>query len=79
MTDPDQEERWAKELRESRLRLIERVRLATSLSSPTRRRALYQEWRETLGDNTARESAKFAEAVIAGRRKLYDLERMVAP
>lgn len=79
MTDPDQEERWAKELRESRLRLIERVRLATSLSSPTRRRALYQEWRETLGDNTARESAKFAEAVIAGRRKLYDLERMVNP
>lgn len=73
----DQEARWAQELRECRLRLIERVRKAVSLTSPTRRTALYLEWRKELGDNTARESAKFAEAVIAGRRHLYELERMV--
>ena len=78
MIDLDQEELWAAQLRECRLRLIERVREASSLSSPTRRRALYQQWREQLGDDTARESAKFSEAVIAGRRKLYELERMVS-
>lgn len=79
MIDLDQEELWAAQLREHRLRLIARVREASSLTSPTRRRALYQQWREELGDDTARESAKFSEAVIAGRRNLYDLERMVKP
>jgi hypothetical protein len=73
----EQEEKWARELRECRLRLIKRVREASSLTSPTRRTALYQQWRAELGDNGARESAKFAEAVIAGRRSLYELERMV--
>lgn len=73
----EQEKRWALELREARQRLIARVRAATSMSSPTRRMALYQQWRKDLGDDTARESAKFSEAVIGGRRKLYDLERML--
>lgn len=73
----EQEEKWAQELRECRLRLIARVREAVALTSPTRRLALYQKWRVEHGDNIARESAKFSEAVIAGRRKLYDLERMV--
>jgi len=73
----EQEQSWALELRESRLRLIARVREASSMSSPTRRMALYQQWRTQIGDNAARESAKFSEAVVGGRRKLYDLERMV--
>lgn len=73
----EQEQRWAQELRESRLRLIARVREASSMSSPTRRMALYQQWRQELGDTCARESAKFSEAIVGGRRKLYDLERMV--
>lgn len=73
----DQERKWAQELHQARLRLIARVREATSMSSPTRRMALYQQWRKDLGDDTARESAKFSEAVIGGRRKLYDLERML--
>ena len=73
----EQEQRWAQELRESRLRLIARVREASSMSSPTRRMAIYQKWRQELGDNCARESAKFSEAVVAGRRRLYELERMV--
>lgn len=77
MTDYEQEERWARELNESRRRLAARVREAVMTTSPTRRRALYQRWRDELGDDAARESAKFAEACIAGRRKVYELERMV--
>lgn len=73
----EQEQKWADELRQSRLRLIERVRAAASMSSPSRRMALYQEWRKELGDVAARESAKFAEAVVGGRRRLYELEKMV--
>lgn len=77
MIDMEQEARWASELHDARLRFIERVRAATRLASPTRRRALYEEWRKEFGDDVARESAKFSEAVIGGRRKLSELERMV--
>lgn len=73
----EQEAKWAQELRESRLRLIQRVRAAVAFTSPTKRTALYQEWRKEIGDNAAREAAKFSEAVIAGRRNLFELERMV--
>lgn len=73
----EQEAKWAQELRECRLRFIQRVRAAVAFTSPTRRTALYQEWRKEIGDNAARETAKFSEAVIAGRRHLYELERMV--
>ncbi len=74
----EQEAKWAAELNEARLRMIGRVRQASSMSSPTRRMALYQEWRSELGDVAAREQAKFSEAVVGGRRKLYELERMVS-
>lgn len=77
MIDHEQEERWARELNEARRRLAQRVREAAMTSSPTRRRALYERWRAELGDDAARESAKFAEACIAGRRKVYEIERMV--
>jgi hypothetical protein len=73
----EQEQQLAAQLRECRVRLIDRVRAASSMSSPTRRMALYQEWRKELGDITARESAKFSEAVVGGRRHLYELERML--
>lgn len=77
MTDQEQEERWAKELHAARLKLIARVKLGVSMSSPTRRRALYQDWRKELGDDIARESAKYVEAVFEGRRKISELEKMV--
>lgn len=77
MIDLEQEERWAKEIAETRRRLVERVRTGASMSSPTRRRALYQEWRKELGDNCARESAKFVEAIFEGRAKLSDLEKFL--
>lgn len=77
MIDMEQEERWAKELHEARLKFIARVKLGTSMSSPTKRRALYQEWRRELGDDIARESAKYVEAVFERRRTVRELERMV--
>lgn len=77
MIDLEQEERWASELAVCRQRLVERVRKGVSLSSPTRRRALYQEWRGELGDDCARESAKFVEAIFEGRARLSDLERFI--
>lgn len=77
MIDLEQEERWAKELAECRRRLVERVKKGVYLSSPTRRRALYQEWRKELGDDCARESAKFVEAIFEGRAKLSDLEKFI--
>ena len=77
MIDQEREERWAKELHEARLKFLARVKLGASMSSPTRRRALYQDWRKELGDDIARESAKFVEAVLEGRRKISELEKMV--
>jgi hypothetical protein len=73
----EQEKKWAEELHESRVRLVARIKKAVSLSSPTRRYALYQEWRKELGDDVARESAKYAEAVREGRLTLAPLEKMV--
>ncbi len=77
MSDQEQEERWARELHAARLKFIARVKLGVSMSSPTRRRALYQDWRKELGDNIARESAKYVEAVFEGRRNIGELEKMV--
>jgi hypothetical protein len=73
----EQELRWKEELLQSRLRLIARVEKAISLTSPTRRRALYEEWRKELGDLGAREQAKFAEACIAGTVSIKSIKKMV--
>lgn len=73
----NQEETWAQELYESRLRFIKRVKLALNTPSPTRRYAMYHEWRKEIGDNAAREQARFAEAVREGRVSLKKLEDMV--
>ena len=72
----NQEEIWAKELHESRLRMIARVKEAMYIQSPTRRNELYQQWRKELGDVAAREQAKFTEAVRQGRVSLKKLEDM---
>jgi len=73
----NQEDKWAKELREARLKMLNRVREAARLSSPTRRRALYEEWRKEIGDVAAREQAKLTEAIRAGRIRLKSFEDMV--
>lgn len=72
----NQEQIWAQELNQARLRLVARVREAMQISSPTRRYALYQEWRKEIGDVAAREQAKFVEAVRAGRISLKKIEDM---
>lgn len=72
----NQEEIWAKELRESRIRMIARIKEAMFIQSPTRRNALYQQWRKELGDVAAREQAKFTEAVRKGQVSLKKLEDM---
>lgn len=73
----NQEEIWAKELRESRLKFIERVKLSLHTPSPTKRYAMYHEWRKEIGDVAAREQARFSEAVREGRVSLNKLEDMV--
>lgn len=74
---PEQEEAWAVELNEKRKRFVARIKQATALTSPTRRYALYQEWRKEIGDDAARESAKFAEACLNGTVSIAKLEKMV--
>ena len=69
---------WAEQLRESRKRFVAHVRQALALTSPTRRRALYEQWRKDYGDDTARSYAKYAEACIAGHVKIEPIERMVS-
>ncbi len=64
----------SQELTDSRRRFVERVKAAIALTSPTRRTALYQEWRKLYGDNVAREQAKYAESIVAGQRTLEKLE-----
>jgi hypothetical protein len=65
----NQEEIWARELRQARE--------AMAISSPTRRYALYQDWRKEIGDVAAREQAKFVEAVRSGRISLKKIEDML--
>ena len=72
----NQEQIWAQELNQARQRLVARVREAMQISSPTRRYALYQEWRKEIGDVAAREQAKFVEAVRSGRISLKKIEDM---
>lgn len=68
---------WAQQLRESRARFVEHVKVAISTSSPTKRRALYQEWRAKYGDDRARDYAKYAEACLEGRVSIEPIERML--
>ena len=71
----DQEEIWAREIKECQVRLQLRVEKAIATRHKTKRKLLYQEWREKFGDDLARESAKFAEKIISGqmdRPKWFD-------
>ena len=63
-----QEEKWKKQLDETRKRFIERVEAGVKLrSNKQKRKALYQQWRKDYGDITARESAKYVEALLVGK------------
>jgi hypothetical protein len=73
----NQEETWAEELRECRKRFVARVKQALYITSPTKRYELYQQWRKEIGDIAARETAKYTEAVRAGRVSLKKIEDMI--
>lgn len=73
----EQEREWAQQLADCRRRFVARVKEAVRYTSPTRRYALYQEWRRTLGDDIARESARYTEGVLEGRLTIYHIEKMI--
>ena len=77
MTFDEQEQVWAQQLHDCRVRFVERVRTAIAIRSPGKRRELYQTWRAEIGDDAARESAKYAEAVLSGRITLHPLQKMI--
>ena len=77
MTNEALEKEWAAAILATRKAFVARVKAAVALTSPTRRNDLYQAWRKQYGDNIARESAKYAERVIAGQGTLAKLERMI--
>ena len=61
-----QERQWAVDLHRTRQNFIDRVREAMQTQSPTKRRALYAQWRGLHGDDNAREWATYAESLYAG-------------
>jgi hypothetical protein len=77
MTFDEQEQLWAQQLHDCRVRFVNRVQEAIAIRSPGRRMELYQSWRKQFGDDVARESAKYTEAVLAGRLTLRPLQKMI--
>lgn len=60
-----QEELWQIQLKETQIAFQQRVETAWVLARKvTARKALYAKWRKELGDDIARESARFTEALI---------------
>jgi len=69
---------WAIELYESRRKFAARCRTALYFRhDPKARRAHYEEWRKKYGDASARECAKFVEAIIKGTVSLEPIEEMI--
>lgn len=59
---------WAQQLAECQQRFVERIEEAVKLRNNKKaRKDLYQQWRHELGDDTARESANYVEALLAGK------------
>lgn len=62
-----QEELWQIQIKENQIRFQQRVETALALANKkTKRKELYAKWRKELGDDVARESARFAEAMMLG-------------
>lgn len=62
-----QEELWQIQIKEAQIRFQQRVETALALANKkTKRKELYSKWRKELGDDVARESARFAEAMMLG-------------
>lgn len=66
----DQEQIWREQIVECQTRFQMRVLEALEYArNKTKRKAIYQRWRQELGDDVARESARFVEALILGKVK----------
>lgn len=76
--EAERERIWAEQFHQHRKRMVEYVEQALPIKDPKQRKALYQEWRQKIGDDSARSYAKYAEACIAGRVKLAPIKNMVA-
>lgn len=76
--DPEERERiWAEQFHQHRKQMVQYVEQALGVKDPVKRKALYQRWREELGDDRARSYAKYAEGCIAGRVKIAPIKNMV--
>ncbi len=63
-----QEELWQIQIKETQIAFQRRVETAVVLARKLKeRKALYAKWRKELGDDIARESARFTEALIKGQ------------
>ena len=62
-----QEELWQIQIQETQIAFQQRVETGWVLARKLKeRKALYAKWRKELGDDIARESARFVEAIIKG-------------
>lgn len=76
--DSEERERvWAEQFHQGRKQLVQHVEEALAIKDPKKRKALYQKWRQKVGDDRARSYAKYAEACLAGRVKLSPIKNMV--
>lgn len=66
----DQEQIWKEQLEQDQMHFQLRVQEALEFArNKAKRKAIYQRWRQELGDDSARESARFVEALILGKVK----------
>lgn len=77
VTTPEEEAEFQRKLYVTRKAFAARVKAAIKMPSPTRRRALYESWRKEFGDDIARESAKYAEACLAGSVSIDPFIQMI--
>lgn len=62
------EDPFAKQLAETRERLGKRIEEGAKLrGNKARRKELYKKWRQEFGDDVARESARYVEALLEGK------------
>lgn len=71
-----QEKAWAEQLKQTQQNLYDRVMEGIALANKkTKRKELYQKWRQLYGDDLARQYAKSVEAIFAGTSKLSHYEK----
>ena len=76
--DKKRELKWAWEKYNDLVWFVSHCRQALEFPrDPKARRAIYESWRRSYGDDRARGPAKYVEAVIKGEVSLQSLEKMI--